>query len=102
MLPPWKRFNPRDPRAASLRGAVTWGSVDRAFRPFLSCLFPIAVVPPFTSGTDGRHVGSRLQEPDAPCANVPVSLQVGIFQSGRGVPAAGEFPTYPSPAAFSF
>lgn len=39
----------------------------------------------FHAGDRWGHIGSRVQEPDTPWVNVPISRQVGIFQSGGGV-----------------
>lgn len=56
----------------------------------------------FHAGDRWGHIGSRVQEPDAPCVNVPISRQVGIFQSGRGVLGMENFPSHFLSATFSF
>ena len=56
----------------------------------------------FHAGDRWGHVGSEVQEPDAPCVKVPISWQAGIFQSGRGVLDVENFPTRSFSATSSF
>ena len=73
------------------------------------CVAALSVLPlskcrcaSFRAGDRWGHMGGRVQEPDIPCVNLPVSLQVGIFQSRRGVLGVEDFPTCSLSATFSF
>lgn len=75
--------------------------MDSVLQLFLSYLFPNTVVLLSRWGQMGAH-RQRVQQPDAPSVNVPISWQAGIFQPGRGVLDVENFPTRSFSATFTF